>query len=269
MSLFTTPDPISMRIEVGAGSVRLVATDRADNVVQVRPRDPTCDADVWAAEHVRVDFRDGRLTVAGPRRAVARHRGGAAHLEIGLPSRSRLHAALGSAELCADGEYGDVRLAVGSGDVEIGTVTGKMKVDNASGSITVATVQGYASIATSCGPVRIENLDGELKFIASSASLSIDTLRGTVKSRTSSGSVIIESGVRGAVSAHTGSGGVAVGIPEGTAVRFDIVTGSGVVTNRLQPADGPQPDDETLVLQVRSGSGDVRVHRAPAGRLAT
>jgi hypothetical protein len=64
------------------------------------------------------------------------------------------------------------------------------------------------------------------------------------------------------VSAHTSSGEVAVGVAEGTAVRLDIITGSGMVTNRLQPSDGPELGDQTFVLQVRSGSGDVNIHRA-------
>lgn len=267
MSLFTTPEPISVRLEAGGGSVRLIATDRTDTVVQVRPHDEACSADVWAAEHVRVDFRDGRLAVSGPRRGVPRFRGGAVDVEIALPSRSRLYATLGSADLRAEGQYVDVRLAAAGGDVEIDVVTGKLKASNASGSFSVHTVAGYASIATSSGSARVENLEGDLKFKAASGSLSIDSLRGNVRSRTASGSVIVEAGVRGAVSAHTSSGEVAVGIPQGTAVRFDIVTGSGVVTNRLQSADGPEADDETIVLQVRSGSGDVHIHRDPAGEL--
>lgn len=267
MSLFTTPDPISVRVEAGAGSVRLSATERADTAVQVRPDDETCDADVWAAEHVRVEFRDGRLTVSTPRRA--RHRAGAVQIEVALPSRSRLYATLGSADLHAEGEYSDVRLATATGDVELEAVRGKLKATNASGSLAAQAIEGYASIATSSGSVRVEKLDGELKFKGASGTLSIDAMCGAVKSRTASGSVIIESGVRGVVDAHTSSGEVAVGVPEGTAVRFDIVTGSGVVTNRLQPADGPEGDDETLVLQVRSGSGDVHIHRDPVAAPAT
>lgn len=267
MSLFTTPDPISVRVEAGAGSVRLSATERADTVVQVRPDDDTCDADRWAADHVRVDFRDGRLTVATPRHA--RHRAGAVQIDIELPSRSRLYATLGSADLRAEGTYCDVRLATASGDAEVDTVTGKLKAANASGSLAVQSVEGYASIATSSGSARIESLDGELKFKGASGSLSVDTMRGAVKSRTASGSVIIESGTRGVVDAHTSSGEVAVGVPEGTAVRFDVVTGSGSVTNRLTTADGPQADDETLVLQVRSGSGDVHIHRDPVAAPAS
>ncbi|MDP7702877.1 DUF4097 family beta strand repeat-containing protein [Mycobacterium sp. TY815] len=262
MSLFTTPDPISVRVAAGTGSVRLTATDRTDTSVQLRPDDDTCDADVWTAEHVRVDFRDGRLTVSTPKRA--RHRGGAVQIDIALPSGSRVSATLGSAELRAEGDYSDVRVAAAAGDIDIDAVTGKLKSTSASGSLSVQRIKGYASIATSSGAVRVENLDGELKFKAASGSLSVDTLRGAVRSRTASGGVIVEAGIRGVVSAHTSSGEVAVGVPEGTAVRFDIVTGSGSVTNCLAAADGPQADDETLVLQVRSGSGDVHIHRDPA-----
>jgi DUF4097 and DUF4098 domain-containing protein YvlB len=267
MQTFTTLEPISVRIEAGGGSVRLLATDRADTVVQVRPHDESQSSDVWAAEHVRVDFHDGRLVVSGPKRSVPRFRSGATDIEVALPSRSRVYATLASADLRAEGEFADVRVGAASGDVEVDVVTGKVKATNASGSITVHTVAGYASIATASGSVRVDSLEGDLKFKAASGSLSVDTLRGNIKSRTASGSVIVEAAVRGSVSAHTSSGEVAIGIPAGTTVRFDISTGSGVVTNRLQSTDGPEPDDETLVLQVRSGSGDVHIHRDPAGEL--
>jgi hypothetical protein len=52
----------------------------------------------------------------------------------------------------------------------------------------------------------------------------------------------------------------------GAAARLDIITGSGIVTNRLQPSDGPQDGDDTLGVQVRTGSGDVEIHRALGAR---
>ena len=36
---FATPDPIAVSIELSVGDVRVVASDRADTVVQVRPSD--------------------------------------------------------------------------------------------------------------------------------------------------------------------------------------------------------------------------------------
>jgi hypothetical protein len=262
MQTFQTPEPIAVRIEAGGGSIRLVATDRADTVVQVRPRDESRSSDVWAAEHTRADFRDGKLIVSGAKHGLPLFRGGAIDLDIAVPSRSRLHASLASADMRAEGEFADFRLASASGEVEVDSVTGKIKVANASGSFTVHAVQGNVSIATASGDVTIGDLDGDVKFKAASGSLSVDRLRGNVNSRTASGSVEVVAAVRGGVSAHTSSGEVAVGITEGTAVRLDIITGSGVVTNGLQRSDGPQPGDETFVLQVRSGSGDVNIHRA-------
>ncbi|HUH68605.1 MAG TPA: DUF4097 family beta strand repeat-containing protein [Mycobacterium sp.] len=262
MPTFETPEPIAVRIEAGDGSIRLVATDRADTVVQVRPRDESRNSDVSAAEHTRVDFRDGQLIVSGARRGLPLFRGGAIDLEIALPSRSRLHLSLASADMRGEGEFADFRLGSASGRVEVDSVTGKIKVANASGSFTVHTAEGSVSVATASGDVTIGDLDGDVKFKAASGSLTVDRLRGYVKSRTASGSVDVIAAVRGGVSAHTSSGEVAVGVAEGTAVRLDIITGSGVVTNTLQPSDGPQPGDETFVLQVRSGSGDVNIHRA-------
>jgi hypothetical protein len=262
MPTFETPEPIAVRIEAGGGSIRVAATDRANTVVEVRPRDESRSSDVWAAEHTRVDFRDGKLVVSGAKRGLPLFRGGAIDLEIALPSRSRLQVALASADMHAEGEFADFRLASASGEVEVDKVTGKIKAANASGLFTVHAVEGAASVATASGDVTIGNLDGDLKFKAASGSLTVDRLRGNVKSRTASGSVDVAAAVRGSVSAHTSSGEVAVGVLEGTAVRLDIITGSGVVTNRLQPSDGPEEGDETLVLQVRSGSSDVSIHRA-------
>jgi Putative adhesin len=262
MPTYDTPEPISVRIELGGGSVRLIATERTDTVVEVRPRDESRSADLWAAEHTRVDFRGGDLTVAGAKRGLPRLRGGAVDIDIALPSRSRLHAALGSADMRAVGEFSGVRFAAASGQVEVDKVAGKIKATNASGSFIVHAAEGKVSTATASGAVSIGELDGDLDFRAASGALTVDTLRGRVKSRTASGSTTVLAAVRGEVSVHSSSGAVAVGVVEGTAVRLDIVTRSGVVTNLLQPTDGPEQGDETLVLEVRSASSGVNIHRA-------
>lgn len=259
MPTFATPEPIAVRIEAGDGSIRLAATDRADTVVEVRPRDGSRDSDVRAAEHTRVDFRDGKLVVSCTRRGF---RGGAIDVDIALPSLSRLHASLASADLRAEGELADFRLGSAGGKVEVDSIRGKIKAANASGSFTVHAVQGSALVGTASGDVTVGDLDGELKFKAASGSLTVDRLRGHVRARTASGSVDVAAAVRGGVSAHTSSGDVAVGIAEGTAARLDIVTASGDVSNDLRPSDGPQQGDETFVLNVRSGSGDVNIRRA-------
>lgn len=262
MPSFETPTAIDVWIDTAGGSVRIAASDRADTVVAVRPCDESRSSDVWAAEHTRVDFRDGKLSVTGPKRGLPRLLGGDTDVEIGLPTGSRLHVSVASASMRAEGEYGDVRFTGASGEVEIHGVTGKFKASSASGSISVHTMHGNASIATASGNVAIGDLDGNLRFKAASGSLTIDRLRGSIKSRTASGSVDVAVAVSGAISAGSSSGDVEVGVAEGTAARLDINTGAGHVTSELQPADGPRQGDETLLVQVRSGSGDIRIHRA-------
>ncbi|OBK43808.1 DUF4097 family beta strand repeat-containing protein [Mycobacterium sp. 1081908.1] len=264
MPTFATPEPIAVSIEARNGSIRLVATDRADTVVQVRPRDESRSADVAAAEQTRVDFRDGKLVVSGARRGIPLFRDAAVDIDIVLPARSRLHASLASADLRAEGDFGDVRVASASGNAEVDSVTGKFKASTASGPISLHAIAGTASIATASGDVTVGDLDGDLKFKAASGSLSVDRLSGYVKARSASGSVDVAVAVRGGVSAHASSGDVAVGIAEGTAVRLDIVTGSGIVSSELEPSDGPQQGDEKFALTVRSGSGDVSIRRTKA-----
>ena len=265
MPTFPTPDPITASVELVTGSVHIVATDRDDTVVGVRPRDPNRASDVRIAEQARIDFRNGTLTVSAGRRFVSLGRGGAVNIDIELPSRSRLQASTASAEVRADGEFAGFRFSSASGDLVVGSVAGNIKADTASGGITAEAVRGAAAIATASGDATIGELAGDVKFRAASGSLSVRHLQGTVNAQTSSGDITVAAAVCGAVSVQTSSGEVEIGVAEGTAARLDVRTGSGELRNALRPSDGPAEGDETLKVHVRTGSGDVGVQRAPAG----
>jgi DUF4097 and DUF4098 domain-containing protein YvlB len=261
MPTFEAPHPITAIMEVAAGSIRLAATDRDDTVVDVRPRDESRPHDVKAAEQTRIDFNNGTLTVTS-RRGFAFPRRGAVTVHIELPTGSRLHVAVASAHVTADGEYADSRLASASGDFTVGSVTGNIKADTASGGIAIAVAKASGVFATASGDVKIGELDGDVKFRAASGALTIGHLHGNLNAQTSSGDVTVASAANGHIAVQTSSGDVSVGIPEGTAAQLDLGTGSGTVRNTLQPSDGPAADDETLVVHSRTGSGDVVVHRA-------
>jgi DUF4097 and DUF4098 domain-containing protein YvlB len=262
MQEFHTPSPITAEVEVGAGIVRLVATDRDDTVVEVRPRDESRPADVRAAEKARVDFRNGTLVVKSEMRGFPIPRSGAVDIDIALPTGSRLRAAVASAAVQADGQYSDCRLASVSGDIAVESVTGNVKADSASGDITVQDAAGAVTVSTASGDATIGDLAGDLKFQTASGQLSVNRLRGNVSAQTASGGVNVATAVKGSVSAQTASGEVEVGIPEGTAARLDLHTRSGLVSNTLQSADGPAEGDETLVVHARTWSGDISVRRA-------
>lgn len=263
MPNFDTPQPITAVVEIAAGSIRLVASDRDDTVAEVRPRDESRPHDVKAAEQARIDFTNGTLVVTS-KRGFSFPRRGAVIVDISLPDGSRLDVSVSSAQVRADGRYSDCKLASASGDFAVEWVAGNIKADTASGAVTVDVVKGAAAIATASGDVTIGDLDGDVKFRAASGSLTIRRLQGNVNAQTASGEVTVATAVNGSVSVQTGSGEVVVGIAEGTAAQLDLRTGSGDVRNSLTPSDGPADGDETLVVHARTGSGDVIVARASA-----
>ncbi len=262
MPIYQTPEPITAILDVVAGSVRLVATDRDDTIVEVSPRDPNRASDVRASEQARIDFRHGTLRISAGRRMMSLGRGGAVNIDIGLPSSSRLHASSASAEVRADGLFADCRLASASGDLLVDSVTGQVKADTASGEISLQNVDGNVAIATASGDATVGRLTGDLRFQAASGALAIDELRGTITARTASGRVKIAAAMKGAVSIVASSGEVEIGIANGTAAKLELRSHSGVVSNGLESADGPADGDETLVVQVRTGSGDIDVRRS-------
>jgi DUF4097 and DUF4098 domain-containing protein YvlB len=262
MPTFRTPEPILADVELVAGSVTLTASDRDDTVVEVRPRDPSRPSDVRAAEQARVDFRNGRLAVKTGKKYISIGRGGTVDIDIALPSSSRMEVASVSADVQADGVLAECKLSTVSGGLRVDVVDGNIKADSVSGDITAQSVTGYVTVSTASGDVTIDQLEGDVKFQAASGGITIGRLRGHAKAQTASGSIVVTRAVNGAFTANTGSGEVEVGIPQGTAARLDLKTKSGVVTNALEEADGPIEDDETLIVQARTGSGDIMVRRS-------
>ena len=61
MPTFDTPEAITATVELGVGDLRILARDRGDTIVEVRPSDPTKKSDVTAARQTRVEYANGRL----------------------------------------------------------------------------------------------------------------------------------------------------------------------------------------------------------------
>ncbi|WP_102143491.1 DUF4097 family beta strand repeat-containing protein [Mycobacterium hubeiense] len=264
MPTFQTPDPITAVVEVVAGSVRLSATERDDTVVEVRPRDSNRASDVRAAEQARIDYSHGTLKVTAGRKMLSLGRGGAVDIDIALPAQSRLKASSAYADVFADGRYGECRFSSAGGDLSVEEVSGNVKADTASGDIAARTIVGSVAVSTASGGATLGHVDGDVKFQTASGTLTVERLRGNVSAQSASGSVSVATAVKGAVSVQTASGDVTIGIPEGTAAQLNLRTRSGAVRNTLTSTDGPNGSDETLLVHVRTASGDIAVHRSAA-----
>jgi len=109
MPTFDTPEPISVSLRIGVGEVRVIASDRADTVVDVQPSDPARSSDVTAAELTLVDYADGVLEIKGPRRGKRYSLRGdrmSIDVRIEVPTGSGLRGQAGLALLRATGTLG-------------------------------------------------------------------------------------------------------------------------------------------------------------------
>src|SRR5262245_24084119 len=115
MPAFETPQPIAVTVELNVGSLRIAASDRADTVVDVRPRDPSKRADAVAAEQTRVEYANGRLLVRAPKGWRQWSPWGpfgheSIDVDIDLPAGSSVSGQLGVGSVRSSGRLGECHL---------------------------------------------------------------------------------------------------------------------------------------------------------------
>ena len=279
MPTFTTPDPILVSLELGAGDARISASERDDTVVEVTPRDASRPADVRAAEQTRVEFADGKLVVRTPRQGLSLTRGWAVDVTIALPAGSRVQGKTGAGDLLADGTLADctfktgagavrlggtgsLQVASGAGDISIGHVDGDLRVVVGSGVIEVDEVARDTIIKSGNGVATIGAAGGDLRVTTGNGDITVARAARSVVVKTANGNVRLGAVARGWVELSTASGNLDVGIAEGTAARLDVKTQFGTVHQQLDAADAPPPSGDRVEIRGRTGFGDITIRRA-------
>jgi hypothetical protein len=282
MPTYDTPEPISVSLELGAGNIRITASDRTDTLVEVRPTDPASEADVIAAEQARVEFADGRLTIKaakGWRQYSWRGGHESVDVELSLPAGSRLEGEVGAAALSSTGRLGEVRfkagvgtirldrtgplqVRTGAGDVSVDHADGRAEITSGTGAIEVGAVDGPAVVKNSNGDTWIGDVAGELRVKAANGKIAVDRAQGSVHAKTANGDVRLGAVARGEIVAESGSGKLDVGVGEGVPAWLELHTGYGNVRNELEAADRPDPGEEAVEIRARTGLGDITIHRA-------
>ncbi|WP_418958578.1 DUF4097 family beta strand repeat-containing protein [Streptomyces tritici] len=217
MQTFTTPSAISVVLDIPAGHIRLIAADRADTTVEVRPEDAGKGRDVKAAEQVEVGYDgDGVLRIAMPE---AKNRllgqSGSVEITVQLPAGSHVEAKAAAAEFRGVGRLGDVVFEGGHRSV---------KLDEAA-------------------TARLTALDGDVVVGRLTGSAEISTQRGSIR---------ITEAHSGSVTLSTQKGDITVGAARGVSATLDAGTSYGRVSNALTNSG-----DAGLAVRATTSYGDI------------
>ncbi|MFE2054445.1 DUF4097 family beta strand repeat-containing protein [Streptomyces sp. NPDC056465] len=192
MQKFDTPDPITATLDIPAGRVQIIAADRTDTVVEVRPTNASKSRDVKTAEQTTADYADGVLRISVPVKNEHLGPSGSVEVTVQLPAGSGIEAKAASTEFRAVGRLGDIafdgayhqikideaasiRLTAIDGDVEVGRLGGPAEISTTRGDIRIAEAGG--------GRVVLSTQKGDISVTAAtgvSAALDAGTTYGRI-----------------------------------------------------------------------------------------
>ena len=265
MPIFNTPEPITVSLELGVGDLQIVASDRADTRVEVRPSDPDSPSDVAAADKSRVEYANGVLQIRaakGWKRYTFRGGGESTDVRIELPTGSHLRGDAALASLRGTGTLGQCQYKTGGGDIAMEQIAGAADLTTGTGAVTVEGISGSATIKNGNGDTWIGEAVGDLQVKAANGSIRVDRAHAAVTAKTANGDVRLDEVAGGVVLVETACGRVDVAVRTGVAAWLDLHTGFGHVHNRLDAGERPGPAEATVEVRARSSFGDITVRRA-------
>lgn len=206
MQKFDTPAPVSAVLDIPAGRVQIIAADRADTSVDIRPADASRSRDVKAAEQTGVEYAGGVLRIAVPAKNQYLGASGSVEVTVQLPAGSSVEAKAASTEFRAVGRLGDV---VFDGAYQ------QIKVDEAA-SLHLTAVDGDVEVGRLGGPARITTARGDIRIA--------EAVRGKVVLRTQSGDISVgaATGVSASLDAGTSYGRISNGLKNDGSAELEI-----------------------------------------------
>jgi hypothetical protein len=294
---FNSPAPIEVSFDLQAARLELVASDRADTVVTVAPRNPNRQGDLNAVQLTTAELVDGKLTIFSPRTAW-RIIGPSDSIvvTVELPHDSTVGGKLAFGNVRGTGRFADTRIkssygdlafdALGaaeirtsSGDINVGTASGDVDLHTSNGNIRADIINGSATLTTSNGSIQVDFIDGSATAKTANGEIAIGEVTGVLEASTSTGGIRVDyagtetfakiaygnirigEAAEGSVRLDGAYGDLEVGVPEGTAAWLDLNSVKGFVRNELTREAAPQPGDKTVEVRARVNWGDIVIHR--------
>lgn len=268
LQTFTTPEPVALYVELGAGKLRVDATETAESQVEISgPR----------AEEFVVELQGRNLAVVAPKSRFFGIGADDHVVRVVVPTGSDLATKTGSADAETTGTLGVVKLKTGSGDIELERAEGPVVVDSGSGDIRcheavaevriksgsgdvdLGDIRGTTGISTGSGDVVIGVVHDRTVVKTGSGDLELKRAEADVSLTTASGDLVIGHAPRGRITAKNVSGDVRIGIPSGTPVWTDLNSVTGSVDSDLASVGKPADGQDYVELRATTVSGDVRL----------
>jgi DUF4097 and DUF4098 domain-containing protein YvlB len=268
MPTFDTPEPISVNLELGVSDLRIVASDRADTVVEVEPSDPAKPSDVTAAEKTSVEYANGVLHIKAPKgwkRYSFRGGGESIGVRIELPTGSHLRGDVGVADLRGSGTLGECRYKCGAGDITLEQIAGATELTTGTGAVRVDRIGGSATVKNGNGDTWIGEVVGDLQVKAANGDIGVDRAGAGVTAKSANGDIHLDEVTGGSVVSQTACGKVDVAVRAGVSAWLDLHTGFGHVRNLLDASERPGPAEDTVEVRARTSFGDITIRRADIG----
>ncbi len=284
MPAFDTPRPISVSVELIVGDLRVVASDRADTVVEVQPTDPASEGDVAAAARTTVEYSGGQLVIKAPkgwRQYSLRGGRESIDVQIELPAGSNLQADASVAALRCTGRLGEcryktstgdisvdqassARLRTGAGDISVDRAAGHSEISTGAGAVWIGAIDGTTVVKNSKGDIWVGSASGDLRLNVAAGSIAVGRSQATVGAKTANGDVRLREIAGGTAVAETGFGQIDIGIPAGVAAWLDLNTRFGHVQNTLEDTGQPMAGQDRVEVRARTSYGDITVTRPAA-----
>ncbi|HEX4224649.1 MAG TPA: DUF4097 family beta strand repeat-containing protein [Pseudonocardiaceae bacterium] len=282
MPTFQTPQPIAVTIDMVVGDVKIIASDRTDTVVEIRPSNQKKKEDVRAAEETEVDFAGDTLTVKSRKgwRLYSPFSGGESiDVTIEVPTGSDVRGTATVCRFLATGELGqcDLKTSVGdlqlekAGPVRLHTSGGNITIDNAvgltnittgSGIVRIHAIEGTAIIKNSNGDNWVRDAIGDIQVNTANGNVTIERPRSSVTAKTANGNIRVGDASRGTMRLQTSAGELEIGIRPGSAAWLDVNTKHGTVQNMMEIVDKPAESEDKVEIYARNSFGNIIIRHA-------
>lgn len=273
---FQTPGPLLLSLKLPRGEVELETADTDETTVELTPLSDTERArrQIENSEIVLIERGDGHEVVvdADPddfsfRRGVLSisftGRRDPLRLRVRAPHGADVRLATGSADVRAEGRYGEVESKTASGDVYFGEIAGEAAIKVASGDVRIDRVGGSLKLQSAAGDLNVGSVGGSAEIKTAAGDVNLDEAGGGVSVQSASGDVRVGAVSRGAVELKSVSGDLLVGVRRGSRVWMDVKTVTGDARSELELGEPPDEEDGPLVeLRATAMSGDIKIVRA-------